>query len=86
MHGPTGGDMPPTKLRALTEAWASGDKIGALRIASKFPRLGEHADAIRRGWDAYNRPGFYRQMRRDPEALTEAAFAALAARYGLEGA
>lgn len=74
---------PTTKLSALRAAWDSGDRLAALRIAAKFPRLGEHADAIRRGWDAHNRPAFYRQMKRDPDTLVAAALAAVAARYGL---
>lgn len=86
MDNQTRPPAPATKLAQLRAAWTGGDKIGALRIAAKFGQLGEHADAIRRGWDAHMRPAFYRQMKRDPEALTAAALTALAARYGLEAA
>lgn len=73
-----------TKLSQLKAAWQAGDRAGALRIASKFGDLGAHADPIRRGWDASQRPDFYRQIKKDPAALIDAAYAALAARYGLE--
>ncbi len=32
-----------TKLSVLRSTFAAGDHVGALRIAAKFPRLGEHA-------------------------------------------
>lgn len=75
---------PITKLSVLRSAWERGDRLEALRIAARFADLGAHKDAIRRGWDAVQRPAFYKQLRKDPAALTEAAFMALAERYGLE--
>ncbi len=54
----------------------------ALRIAARFPRLGEHEAAIRRGHEAYTNPRFYGQLGYDPEALKEAGKQALIARYG----
>lgn len=72
-----------TKIAALRAAWGAGDRTAALRLAAKFKRLGEHADAIRRGWDAMARPAFYRQIKRDPDTLVAAGVAAVAARYGL---
>jgi len=75
--------QPVSKISLLRAAWTAGDRPGALKIAARFPDLGEHADAIRRGHDAALRPGMYRQMKRDPEALISAGYAALAARYGL---
>jgi len=73
-----------TKLAQLKAAWAAGDQIGALRIASRFGDLGAHADPIRRAWDAHKNAAFYRQIKKDPEALIAAGFAALADRYKLE--
>lgn len=73
-----------TKLSQLKAAWASGDRTGALRIAAKFPNLGDQADDIRRGWDAYQNPKFYRQIGKNPKALTGAALIAVATRYKLE--
>ena len=75
--------QPVSKISLLRAAWTAGDRPGALKIAARFPDLGEHADPIRRAQDAAMRPGMYRQMKRDPEALINAGYAALAARYGL---
>lgn len=74
-------DLPPTKLSRLlalmrAERWAE-----ALAFAAKFPRLGEHEKAIRRGHEACVRPDFQRQLGRDPEALKREGEAALLARY-----
>ena len=55
---------------------------GALRLAAKLPRLGAHRDAIRRGWEALQRPAFYEQLGRDPDALVLAGVEALRERYG----
>lgn len=74
---------PPKKIDLLRAAWGAGDRPGALKIAARFPDLGEHADAIRRAHDAALRPGMYRQMKRDPEAIINAGYEAIAARYGL---
>lgn len=74
---------PPKKIDLLRAAWAAGDRPGALKIAARFPDLGEHADPIRRAHDAALRPAMYRQMKRDPEAIITAGYEALAARYGL---
>jgi hypothetical protein len=71
------------KLDQLREAWRAGDKIGALRIASQFFDRSEDTKAFKRGWDAHRNPAFYRQMGRDPAALTEAAFEALARKFNL---
>lgn len=76
--------MPPSKLSQLKAAWTANDRFGALRIAARFHDLGVQKDAIQRGWDASQRPDFYRQIRKDPAALVEAAFMALSERYNLE--
>lgn len=75
-----------SKLARLRAAWDAGNRLEALRIAARFPRLGAERETITRGWAAYTNPGFYREMGRDPEALIAAAFDALAARYELDGA
>lgn len=71
------------KLDQLREAWRAGDKIGALRIASKFFDRSDDTKAFKRGWDAHSNPAFYRQMGRDPAALTEATFEAMARKFNL---
>ena len=73
----------PTKIALLRAAFEAGDMPGALRIAARFPRLGEHKAAIVRAHEALVNPGFYRQIGRDPEALVSAGVDALRARYAL---
>ena len=73
---------PPTKLARLKAAMRAGDWALALRIAARFPKLGEHAATIQRGHEAYTNPRFYRQLSKDPEALKKAGKLALIARYG----
>jgi hypothetical protein len=38
---------------------------------------------FKRGMDAYNNPDFYRQLGKDPEQLTAAAFELLAKKFSL---
>ena len=59
----------------------AGDWYGALSMAAKFPRLGEHDEPIRLGWSAASNPGFYRQIRKDPDALVAKGIQALRERY-----
>lgn len=72
-----------TKLAKLTEAYRAGDHRESLRIAAKFPRLGEHKEPITRAWAAIQHPDFYREMGQDPEMLVAGGITALRARYGL---
>jgi hypothetical protein len=74
---------PLGKLAQLRAAWAAGDKLGALRIASRFGDRSPETLAFKRGWDAHCNPGFYRQIGRRPEELTAAALAAMARKFGL---
>jgi hypothetical protein len=74
-HGRAGGlDL----IRALVRA---GRWDEAILVAAKFPDLGDQAEAIQRGREAIQRPAFQRQLKRDPEALIEAAKAALLERW-----
>ena len=68
------------KIRA---AWAAGDRIGALRIAARFFDRSDDTKAFKRGIDAFNNPGFYRQLGREPEQITQNALETLANRFGL---
>lgn len=72
-----------TKISLLREAAAQGNWIEALRIAVRFPRLGEEKHAIERAWNAYQRPDFYRQLKQDPDALVATGIAALRTKYKL---
>ena len=69
------------KIDLLRAAIAARDVRGALRIAARFPVLGEAREVVTRGWEALARPDFYRQIGRDPDALVAAGWAAVVARY-----
>jgi hypothetical protein len=68
------------KIRA---AWAAGDRIGALRIAARFFDRSADTKMFKRGMDAFNNPGFYRQLGKKPEQITREALETLANRFGL---
>lgn len=72
-----------TKLDKLKAAAAAGRWDDALSIAARFPRLGEHAAAIKRAHEAMHSPGFYWQIGRDPDKLIQIGIDALKARYRL---
>lgn len=72
---------PERKLDTLHAAMRAGDWREAMRIAAAFPRLGDEKAAITRAWEAYQRPDFMRQLRRDPNALIAEGVAALRRRY-----
>ncbi len=74
--------MAEKKIDQLRALMAAGDWRAALAMAAKFKRNGEHAHAITRAYDAYQRPDFQRQIGRDPERLIADGIAALEARYG----
>lgn len=79
--------MPPrgrplSKITQLKAAMQAGNWELALRVAARFPRLGTHTAAIRRGHEAYTNPRFYQQLGKDLEALKAAGKRALIARYG----
>jgi len=56
----------------------------AIRLAAKFPRLGEHRTAILSAHMAYTNPRFVVQLRKDIETLKRAGQQALLDRFGLE--
>jgi hypothetical protein len=75
--------MPEPKLDTIRAAWVAGDKIGALRIASRFWDRSPETKAFKRAWDAHSNPGFYRQIGKDPEAVMADGLNALARKFGL---
>lgn len=75
--------LPAPKIAQLRGAWEAGDKIGALRIAARFPNLGTERDAILTAWGAHINPCFYKQMGRDPKSLVDKGLAAMGAKYDL---
>lgn len=72
-----------TKLAEIKEAAAAGDWAKALRIAAKFPQLGEHKKAIITAHECIVHPGFYSQLGKCEAQLIEDGKAALRARYGI---
>lgn len=73
---------PPKKIDALRALMATGAWTKALALAARFPELGEHRDAIKRGHEAGAHPRFYTSLGKDPAALVAEGIAALKARYG----
>src|SRR5262245_59386053 len=78
----TGDDMN-CKSDQIRAAWGAGDRIGALRIAARFFDRSIDTRTFKRGMDAYNNPGFYRQLGKDPEQLMAAALELLAKKFRL---
>jgi hypothetical protein len=71
------------KIDQIRAAWASGDRVGALRIAARFFDRSADTETFKRGMDAYNNPDFYRQLGKNPEQLTAAALELLARKFSL---
>jgi len=67
----------------IRAAWGTGDRIGALRIAARFFDRSIATRTFKRGIDAYNNPGFYRQLGKDSEQLVAAALQILAKKFSL---
>jgi len=72
-----------SKLDQIRSAWESGDKIAALRIASRFFDRSPETKAFKRGWDAHQNPDFFRQIGKDPAAITAEAISVMATKFGL---
>jgi hypothetical protein len=71
------------KSDQIRAAWAAGDRIGALRIAARFFDRSTYTKTFKHGMDAYNNPGFYRQLGKDPNQLMAAALELLAKKFTL---
>lgn len=69
--------IPADKLKAIRIALEDEDWGEALRVAASWPHHGEHTPAITRGWTAFSRPAFYRQLNQDPDELVRLGVAAL---------
>ena len=69
------------KLDQIRSAWASRDRIGALRIAARFFDRSADTKTFKRGMDAHNNPDFYRQLGKEPEQITQDAIETLAKRF-----
>ena len=71
------------KTDQIRAAWLAGDRIGALRIAARFFDRSIDTRTFKRGMDAYNNPGFYRQLGKDPDQIVRDALDVLAKRFNL---
>jgi hypothetical protein len=78
---------PADDMRSKTEqirtAWATGDRLGALRIAAQFFDRSAATKTFQRGIDAHHHPQFYRQIGKEPQELITAALDLLAKRFDL---
>ena len=72
-----------SKLETLKAHAAKGDWPAALRIAAKFPELGDERTAILRAHGAIGNASFYAQLGQEPAALIAEGIAALQRRYNL---
>ena len=72
-----------SKLDQIREHWAAGDKIAALRIASRFFDRSAETKTFQRGWDAHRNPSFFRQIGKDPDAMTAEALRVMADKFKL---
>ena len=66
-----------TALEKLRKHMGDGDWRRALKLAAGWRFLGEHRDAIQRGWAAMSNPNIYREMGQDPDCLVAAGIKAL---------
>lgn len=60
-----------TKLSAVKKQMALNNWQEAIRLAAKFPQLGEHRAAILDANLAYTNPRFMMQIKKDLNALKE---------------
>lgn len=72
-----------TKLGKLKKLFYAGDLQGALRIAARFPVLGEEETAIKRAHESFHNERFYKQLGHDISTLREQGRLALVSKYSL---
>jgi hypothetical protein len=73
-----------SKTQQIREALAVDDPIGALRIAAHFFDRSDDTMTFKRGMDAYNHPGFYRQLGQEPDQIIAAALRRLAEKFDVD--
>jgi hypothetical protein len=69
------------KIDILRAMMAREDWDAAIKLAARFPRLGEEAKPIQQGASALLSPGLYRGMGKDPDEIVREAKNALIRRY-----
>ncbi len=70
-----------TKLARIREAMRTESWDEALKLASRFQRLGEHSEAIQRAANAIASPETYKSLGYDLTKIRDEGVAALKARY-----
>jgi hypothetical protein len=74
--------MHQSKSERIKESLKDEDWVAALRLASRFHDRSSDTATFKRGFDAYQYPGFYRQLGKDPDQLVAAAVVRLWCRFG----
>ena len=77
---------PDTKLSQLRALMGAGEWEKAIAFAARFPRLGEHRNAILDAKDAIAHPSFMAQIGKNPAVVRAAGIAALRERWPLDDA
>jgi hypothetical protein len=75
------GERAPRAEESVRAAVATGHWRKAARLALKLRSLGADKVTIQRMWDAYTRPAFCRELKRDPEQLIAAGIEVLQRRF-----
>jgi hypothetical protein len=70
-----------TKLSKVEKAYRAENYREAIRLAAKFPQLGDHKEPITRAWAAIQSPDFYESLGQNPAELIEAGIRAISERY-----
>lgn len=70
-----------TKIQQLRDMADAEDWRGAISLAASFPRKGKAAKAIMQAHEAIKRPGFQRQLGRDPDELIARGVASLKSQW-----
>jgi hypothetical protein len=71
-----------TKLEQVKQAYANGNYKNALRIAAKFPQLGDERKAITLASECFTNPRFYQQVGVNIDQAINDGVKALAGKYG----
>jgi hypothetical protein len=71
-----------TKLEQVKQAYANGNYKDALRIAAKFPQLGDERKAITLASECFSNPRFYQQVGVNIDQTINDGVKALAGKYG----
>ena len=71
-----------TKLEQVQQAYKNGNYKDALRIAAKFPQLGNERKAITLANECFSNPRFYKQVGVNIDQAIADGVKTLGAKYG----